>query len=85
MPRALAMRPKLMGKDAPYYLAFHSCSRSRPMTMVGAGAIPISEVCAYCQLVGIASVAERSKYLNLLQDMDQIWLDHQAKKQPSKK
>lgn len=85
MPRALALRPKLVGKDAPYYMAFHSCSRSRPVGMSGGGPIPISEINAYCQLVGIASVPEKSKYLDLIQGMDRIWLDHQAKQQPAKK
>ena len=52
--------------------------------MSSAGSIPISEIFAYCQLVGIASKDQRVKYLNLVQDLDQIWLDYKAKQQPAK-
>ena len=51
--------------------------------MSGGSAIPISEVCAFLQVMGIASRAERAKYLSLIQDMDQIWLDFRAKQQPA--
>lgn len=47
----------------------------------GFQAIPISEIKAYCDLVGIASPAQRAKYLTLVQELDQLCLEHWAEKQ----
>lgn len=77
-PVALLNRPRLQPKDVPFRDAFYALSNSRPASMGGAGAIPVSEVLAYLQLVGIVSVAARSKYLRLVQAMDQVFLDHMA-------
>lgn len=53
--------------------------------MSGAGSIPISEILALCQMVGIANPELRAKYLDLIQDLDEIWLKHWADKQPKGK
>lgn len=77
-------RPRLKAEDVVYYNAFQTCSASRPPGMSGASAIPISEILAYLQLVGIALREERVKYLHLIQELDHIALDHwaeEAKKQ----
>jgi hypothetical protein len=52
--------------------------------MGGAAAIPISEVLAFCALVGIAIREERVKYLDLVQELDQLCLEHWAKEASKK-
>ena len=79
MPVPLKSRPRLQNQDAVYYRAFTTLSQSRPSGgMGGRSAIPISEILAFCQLVGIASKEERLKYLSLIQELDQICLEHWA-------
>lgn len=57
-------------------------NRSRQSGGMGAASpISVSEILAYCQLVGIANQRERVKYLNLVQDLDQICLTHWAEEQ----
>lgn len=53
--------------------------------MGGAEAIPVSEVLAYLQLMGIASIGERSKYLRLIQQLDRTYMAFQAEKSAAKK
>lgn len=72
-------RPRLKNVDLPYYNAFQLLSPSRPFGgMGGRGAIAISEVLAFCELVGIAIREERLKYLLLIQELDQVYLEHAA-------
>jgi len=79
VPNPLKSRPHLLNKDAVYYHAFTTLSQARPSAgMGGRSAIPVSEVLAFCQLVGIASREERLKYLSLIQELDQICLEHWA-------
>lgn len=61
-----------------YYNAFNDLSASRPPGGMGGGAapIPISEVLAFCELLGIANLRERAKYLRLVKELDKICLDH---------
>lgn len=74
----LLNRPRLQRQDVPYYIAFNSLSQARPQGMNGSGPIPVSEILALCQLVGIANQPERVKYLNLIQQLDYICLEHWA-------
>lgn len=71
-------RPRLKSEDVVYYNAFQTCSASRPVGPAGVCAIPISEILAFLQLVGIALRDERVKYLHLIQELDHIALDHWA-------
>ena len=71
-------RPRLKPEDVDYYTAFNQLSSSRASGMGGAGAIQISEILAYCLLVGIANREERVKYLSLVQELDHICLEHWA-------
>ena len=80
-PAPLLNRPRLKAPDAPYQEAFNSLNNSRQGGMGGPCAIPISEVLAYLNLMGIASIAQRSKYLRLLQQMDSTYLTYVAEKQ----
>jgi hypothetical protein len=77
-------RPRLHREDVPYYNAFQTCNASRPLGPGGAGAIPISEVLAFLQLVGIAIREERVKYLHLIQDLDNLALEHWAEEAKKK-
>lgn len=80
MARPMASRPKELAKDAPYMDAFYALNASRANGMGGAEPIPISEVLAYLQLVGIASISARAKYLRLIQKLDATYLKHHAEK-----
>lgn len=77
-PNPLKSRPRLLQVDADYYLAFNSLSMARQTGVSGSQPILVSEVLAYCVLVGIASPQQRSKYLSLVQEMDQLCLAHWA-------
>lgn len=84
-PAPLKSRPTLKPVDAAYNTAFNALSRSRPTGMHGSSAILISEILAYCELMGIANPQLRVKYLNLMQEMDQVCLDHWAELQKQTK
>lgn len=71
-------RPRLRVEDAPYYEAFNRLNSARQPGMSGEAPITISEVLALLQLVGIASRRERVKYLDLIQELDQVALEHWA-------
>lgn len=79
VPGPLKARPRLKYEDLPYYNAFQTVSAARPVGISGNSGIPVYEILAFCQLVGIASREERVKYLSLIQDLDQICLEHWAK------
>lgn len=73
-------RPRLKPEDVPYYEAFSALNASRQAGASGNESIPISEVLAYLQLVGIASPGARSKYLRLIQQMDATYKAFVAEK-----
>ena len=82
----LANRPKLLGKDLAYFNAFSLLSEQRDYSdMDRPQAIKVSEILAFCTLVGIASQMERVKYLSLIKALDQIWTKHAADTQKNKK
>lgn len=67
-------------KDVPYQEAFFALSAARGSGMGGPNPIPVSELLAYLNLMGIASYTARSKYLRLVQQMDSTYLGHCAEK-----
>lgn len=73
-------RPVLQKQDVPYYEAFSALNAARHHGASGNEAIPVSEVLAYLQLVGIASADARSKYLRLIQQMDATYKAFVAEK-----
>ena len=75
-------RPRLKPADVPYYEAFSALNSARPVGASGNEPIPVSEVLAYLQLVGIASPDERSKYLRLIQKMDATYKAYVAERTP---
>ena len=85
-PRPLLNVPVLQKQDVPYFHAFQTVSGSRLFSDMGSPhSIQISEIFAFCQMVGIANRAERVKYLGVIQELDQIWLKHSADTQKNKK
>jgi hypothetical protein len=73
-----------MPQDMPYYLAFQKLNAARQPGMNGPCPLMVAEVLAYLQLVGIAIREERVKYLDLVQELDNLCLEHwdkEAKKQ----
>lgn len=78
MPAPLRSRTKLQSVDVPYWRAFHSLHAARPHSSAGPAPIAVSEVLAYCELVGIASVPQRVKYLRLMQRLDAVYFDHRS-------
>ena len=85
IPGPMKNRPRLKNEDVAYYTAFNHLSSARPSGGMGvAAAIPVSEVLAFCELVGIAIREERVKYLDLVQELDQICLEHWAKEASKK-
>lgn len=81
MPAPLKNRPRLQQQDLPYHEAFCVLSKARQSGAHGSQAIPVSEIKAYLELVGIASLTAKSKYLSLVQDLDQMCLEHWVEKQ----
>jgi hypothetical protein len=73
-------RPRLKAADGPFVDSFYALHAARSGGMGGPNAIPISEVLAYLQLMGIASVEARAKYLRLIQRLDSVYLAHAAEK-----
>lgn len=54
------------------------------MGMSSPNPIQVSELSALCQLMGIASGADKAKYLRIVQKLDQVYLSHWAESNKSK-
>jgi len=67
-------RPELSRWAMPYREAFTRLSGSRPVSMGGAGAIPLSEILSYCRLYGISDPDEIDDLVYLIGVMDGEWL-----------
>ena len=52
------------------------------MGMSSPNPLAISEIFAYCQLQGIASTAQRSKYLRIIQMLDRAYTAHWSENKP---
>ncbi len=82
-PAALLSRPKLRVTDVPFADAFYALHAARTFGAAAPNPISLAEIWAYVSFQGIASPAERSKYLRLIQLLDQVYLGHWADKNPS--
>lgn len=67
-------RPALRNEDRRYYDAYRSLSASRNWNQAGPMPIPVSEVWAYMEMVGIDDHETRLKYLRLVQGLDAVEL-----------
>lgn len=83
-PPPLLSRPRLQKGDFDYLSAWQLLDEGRPSGMAGPGAISISEIEAYCNLMGIASRNERLKYLRLIRRLDRVYLETWAEKHKNK-
>ena len=73
MPPALQTEPALLPGLDEYTEAFILLSPSRQITFGGEAAIPISEIAAYCGLVGTRDI---DAMLRLISAMDEAYLKH---------
>lgn len=53
--------------------------------MAAPNTLSISDVADYCSLMGIASPADRAKYLRITQDLDAVFMEHWAQNNKTKK
>ena len=80
----LLNKPKLRPEDDEYLTAFFAIGDSRRMGMNSPDPIQITEILAFCQLMGIESFDVRSKYLRLTQRMDAAYLNYWHRAHPQK-
>ena len=80
---ALASRPELDMRQAYYYNAYQSMSRSRNAGMGGALPIPVSEILAYCELFYIAQLDERARLFRYVNRLDGAYLNWAAERSKS--
>lgn len=83
-PLALQSRPQVPLSGRDYINAFFTLSAARQHSMSGMQAIQMAETLAYLQLAGVDGVAQRMRYVRLLQRMDGVYLRHIAEKQKRK-
>lgn len=76
--------PKLTGDDSALLSAYDVIARSRTWGMSSPNTLSISDVANYCALMGIASIADRAKYLRITQDLDGVFMEHWAQNNKNK-
>jgi hypothetical protein len=79
-PAPLLSRPRLKQQDRPFYDAYYTLAAARSAGLSGPEAIPVSEILAYVNLLGISSQEERMKYMRLIQQLDLAYLAHMREK-----
>ena len=77
LPPALANKPECWDENEEYMAAFFDLSPSRAVGMSGAGAIPVSEMQAYCQLF---EVDDPQQFYRRVRASDMAFLNWQAEK-----
>lgn len=65
-------RPALRSEDKRYYDAYRALSASRMWSQIGPSPIPVSEVNAYMDMVGIEDPETKLKYLRIIQGLDAV-------------
>lgn len=78
-PKALASKPRTWPHLEWVLEAFLDLTSSRQIGW-GIGPIPVSEVTAYCDLVGMADPVSRIEFLRLIRAMDNASLAHEGRK-----
>lgn len=79
---ALENRPELSRWTAPYFEAFLTLTDSRSIGFGGAGAIPLSEIKAYCDLYQIDDVDEIDRLITMIKALDSEFLSWASEKKP---
>lgn len=75
-PPALASMPALKATLWWALEAFYELSAGREYGMGGAQQIRVSEILAYCQLVGIDDHEQQAQLMKYVQHMDPVFLEH---------
>lgn len=74
IPAAVAARPGLSAHELPFWDAFNVLHLSRANTGFGPGAIPLSEIVTYAELVQMPIGEEREQFVQLIRAMDGAYL-----------
>ena len=61
-----------------FFEAFKRLSRSRGVSEAGSQAIAVQDVLAYCDLTGIRNGSLRSLLLDIVQELDAVYLKHET-------
>ena len=77
-PRALLDRPRLEPHLSLYRKIYERLSRSRQWGEGGPQAIALSEVFSYCDGMGLYGDEFREKLVDLIQEMDAVFMEHCA-------
>lgn len=76
LPPALQNRPELPDHLQLYWQAFQVLTLSRPTNGFSVGAIPLSEILAYAELLGIQGLEAREDLVRFIRAMDVAYLRH---------
>lgn len=79
-PSAVAARPRLRPHELPYWEAFQALQLSRANTGFGPGAIPLSEIVTYAELMQLPAGEERAQFAQIIRAMDGAYLTLQQEK-----
>ena len=74
IPDAIAARPGLQPHELPLWEAFQLLQLSRPNTGFGPGAIPLSEIMVYAELMQMPIGEEREQLVQVIRAMDRAYL-----------
>ncbi len=78
-PQALRARPIPHEFAGKYIEAFNALSPSRSTGFNNEGSIPVSEILAYCELIGERNEESRRRMLRLVRAMDLAYLEAKGK------
>lgn len=70
----MAARPGLQDHELPFWDAFNVLHLSRANTGFGPGAIPLSEIVTYAELMQMPIGEEREQFVRLIRAMDAAYL-----------
>lgn len=84
-PSGLSSRPDTEPEDKPYLEGFRALNGSRAGGFAEKPPLQVSEVVAYLHLIGEDRPGERLKFLRVMQLMDGVFLNHEAKKAAAEK
>lgn len=77
-PAPLLNRPKILPHDRRYLEAFHTLGASRSAGMGGPEPIKLQEILAYFEIADIRELPRRQRYLEVIQSLDAVFLQHAA-------
>lgn len=80
VPTAIKERPTLDPTERPLWEAFHVLHASRASTGFGPGAIALSEIQAYAELMEIPAGEDRQELMRVIRTIDRTYLDLVSKK-----